>query len=299
MESLLDSSLATRSRRTYTRVWQVFQSIHMATYGIPAYIPLTLDKTAMFVAHLDSANHTRATIWTYVSTVSHSHKLADVDDPTTRFWVRKLIKAAGSGSQCRAARRPITLEILRKITHMAQLSLPSYDASLMRAVFSLCFHECARIVEMVCSNGLATNAILTQNVAIRRREMSITFSFFKHHKGSTPVTRTFQGATSDVCPAQLLRAYALVRPGHWRAPLFVWSNGAQVDAKKVKLCLQSCLLGAGEASAELSPHSFRIGAVSELAEKGASESHLQMMGKWKSNVYMKYLRQTHHMPGPR
>ncbi len=155
----------------------------------------------MFVAHLDSANSTRATIRTYVSALSHTHKLADVDDPTTRFWVQKVIKAAGSGAQGRAPRQPITLEILRKITHMAQLSLPSYDISLMRVVFSLCFHACSRIGEMVSSNGLATHAILAQNVAIRGREVSITFSSFKHHKGSTPVTRTFQGATSDVCPA--------------------------------------------------------------------------------------------------
>ncbi len=212
MESLLDSSLATRSRRTYTRARQVFQSFHMATYGTPASIPLTPDKTAMFVAHLDCSNRTRATIWTYVSALSHSHKLADVDDPTTRFWVWNVIKPAGSRAQCKAPRRPITLEILRKITHLSQLSLLSYDASLMRAVFSLCFHVCARIGEMVCSNGLATHAILAQNVTIRGREVSITFSSFKHHKGSTTVIRTFQGATSDVCPAQLLRAYSLVRP---------------------------------------------------------------------------------------
>ncbi len=101
--------------------------------------------------------------------------------------------------------------------------------------------------------------------AIRGREVSITFSSFKHHKGSTPVTRMFQGATSDVCRAQLLRAYSLVRPGHWMGPLFVWSNDAQVDTKEVRLCFQSCLLGA-----RLSPHSFRIRAVSEAAEKGVS-----------------------------
>ncbi len=158
---------------------------------------------------------------------------------------------------------------------MAQLSLPSYDTSLMRAVFSLCFHACARIGEMVCSNGLATHAILAQNVAIWWREVSITFSSFKHHKGSTPITRMFQGPTSDVCPAHLLRAYTLVRPGHRRGPLFVWSNGAQVDAKEVRLCLQSCLLGAGEASAGLSPHNFRTGAVSEAAEKGADDGKME------------------------
>ncbi len=142
---------------------------------------------------------------------------------------------------------------------MAQLSLPSYEASLMRVIFSLCFHACARIEEMVCSNGIATQAILAQNIAIWGREVSITFSSFKHHKGSTPVTKTFQGATSDVCRAQLLRVYTLVRPGHCRGTLFVWSN----DAKEVSLCLQNCVLGAGEASAGLFPYSFRIGAVSE------------------------------------
>lgn len=62
--------------------------------GVSASLPLTPNQIAMFVAYLDCAGCTRATIHTYVFALSHSHKLADTDDPTTKFWVKKVIEAA-------------------------------------------------------------------------------------------------------------------------------------------------------------------------------------------------------------
>ncbi len=164
----------------------------------------------------------------------------------------------------------------------------------MREVFSLSFYACACIGEMICSNVQAKHAFLAENVIIQEQGVSIAFSSFKHHKGSTPVTKIVQWASPDVCPAKLLRAYALKMEG----PLFVWHNSTQVEAKEIMLCLQSCLLGAGEDTTGLSPHIFHIGAVSEVAGKRASESQLRMMARWKNNAYMKYVCHTHHMPAP-
>ncbi len=43
-------------------------------------------------------------------------------------------------------------------------------------------------------------------------------------------------------------------------------------------------------------HSFRIGAVSEVASRGALEAQLRMMDRWMSNAYMRYVRPSQRMP---
>ncbi len=72
----------------------------------------------------------------------------------------------------------------------------------------------------------------------------------------------------------LQQCYAKHRSGQWTGPMFVWQSGKQVDAMEIRLCLQRCLAMAGEDAVGLLPYSFRIGAVSETADRGASEAQI-------------------------
>ncbi len=113
--------------------------------GVPGTLPLTPDKVAMFVAYMDYVGHARATIRIYMSDINCEHKLADEDDPTAKFWVRKVVDVAGTMASTPRVKRPITLEILKKILWAANLVLADFYASLMRAVCSLALHACAHI----------------------------------------------------------------------------------------------------------------------------------------------------------
>ncbi len=164
------------------------------------------DKVAMFVTYMDSVGHARATIRTYMSALSRKDKLADEEDRT-----KKVVNAAGTRASTPRVKHPIILEKLKKILWAANLVLAEFNASLMRAVFSLAFHVCAHIGEMVSPNDEPQHTILAQNMAIRASEVSVAFMFFKHQKGNAPETRILQGATPDVCPSAMLRHYA--QPG--------------------------------------------------------------------------------------
>ncbi len=50
----------------------------------------------MFVAYMDKLGNAHTMEKTYALALSHAHTMADVDDPTTKFWVRKVINAAGT-----------------------------------------------------------------------------------------------------------------------------------------------------------------------------------------------------------
>ncbi len=166
-------------------------------------MPITPEKVAMFVAYMDSMGHARATIRRYVSALSREHKLVDEDDPIAKFWVRKVVEAAGSKASTPRVKRPITLEILRKILGAAKWVLAEFEASLMKVILiSLAFHACTHIGEMVISNGQPQHAVLAKNLEFRAREVSIIFVSFKHHKGNAPETRIMGGGQAQMYALQ-------------------------------------------------------------------------------------------------
>ncbi len=166
VNTMMGKSLAANSKRTYDRAWKTFQTFHQATFGRPGNLPVTPNVMAMFVAYMDKSGHACMTERTYASALSHAHKIVDVEDPKTKFWVRKVMDAAGSQAKATPTRRTITMEILGMIIKAAQLAMRWYDAYLMRAIFSLAFHACARIGEMVSSNGQPQHAVQAQKVKL-------------------------------------------------------------------------------------------------------------------------------------
>ncbi len=133
----------------------------------------------------------------------------------------------------------------------------------MRTIFYMVFHACARIGEMVCSNGQPQHAIFAQNVVVVPGQVAVTFISFKHYRCGAPVIRVLQAASKEVCSSRLLMEYAAVRQGSWTEPLFMWRSGMPVEASEVRLSLRRCLEREGEETTGLTPHSFHIGSVSE------------------------------------
>ncbi len=125
--TLLDGSLATNLRKRYDRAWPVFYGFHRGVYGIPGAMPIIPEKVAMFVAYMDPVGHARAMIRTYVSALSHEHKLVDEDDMTAKIWVRKLkvVDAAGSRVYTTKVKHPITLEISKRFSGQPIMSWQS------------------------------------------------------------------------------------------------------------------------------------------------------------------------------
>ncbi len=136
-----------------------------------------------------------------------------MDDPTTKFWVKKVIDAAGLQAVTSIPCKPITLWILHKLVTTAWWDVQDYEASLTRAIFSMAFHACARIGEVMCSNGQPQHVILAQNVVIGTGQLEVTFISFKLHggcpshqsvarsqRGSMPGQTAVRVSALDQCP---------------------------------------------------------------------------------------------------
>ena len=88
---------------------------------------------------------------------------------------------------------------------------------------------------------------------------------------------------SEICPVNAFLEYASVRP-QVSGPAFVFADGSFLTRNCLSAILSSCF-----PSVSLNTHSFRIGGASTAASIGIPDSAIQILGRWSSNAYKRYL----------
>ncbi len=106
----------------------------------------------LFIAYMFQHQYAASTANTYVSALGYCHRLAGVHDPTKVFWVIEMLKGYGKLGSRVDTRLPITLPILRNITHQTSVLCSSqYRAYLFKAMCNTAFFAFLRIGEItVC-----------------------------------------------------------------------------------------------------------------------------------------------------
>ena len=92
-----------------------------------------------------------------------------------------------------------------------------------------------------------------------------------------------------ICPVQLILSYVSLR-GHSLGPLFCWPNGKAIPRTFFIAQLNAALTFNNLDSSVYKVHSFCIGAASWAAAKGFSDSQICLLGRWKSNAFLRYIR---------
>ena len=87
------------------------------------------------------------------------------------------------------------------------------------------------------------------------------------------------------CPVQALRRY-LARRGTQPGPLFIYQNGSFITRARVRDLLVKCLPDIPN----VNTHSFRRGGASALSDAGVEGHVIQILGRWKSDAYTKYIQ---------
>ena len=100
----------------------------------------------------------------------------------------------------------------------------------------------------------------------------------------------FLGRTSSsLCPVKAMIAYLPTR-GPTPGPLFVFQNGTVLSRSRLVSAIRTCLSAAGMEEGAYCGHSFRIGAATTAAKKGVEASTIQVLGRWQSSAYLRYVR---------
>ena len=100
----------------------------------------------------------------------------------------------------------------------------------------------------------------------------------------------FLGKTaSPICPVMAMVAYLAAR-GNPPGPLFLYEDGSPLSRPRLVAAVRSCLRAGGVREELYLGHSFRIGAATTAATKGIEDSMIEVLGRWQSSAYLRYVR---------
>ena len=133
MDSLIKLSMSTNSWKTHKTAVDSFNCFRIS-YGVDDILPAPIDHIARFIAYLSHKGLAASTVSTYISGLSHAHKINDVIDNTKSFIISKLLEGLRRKySQRPDARTPISRDMLKRIIR----SLQTICSSLYNACFFL------------------------------------------------------------------------------------------------------------------------------------------------------------------
>ena len=96
----------------------------------------------------------------------------------------------------------------------------------------------------------------------------------------------------DVCPVAAVLNYIVLR-GSAPGPFFTTPDG-QALAKQVFVAeVRKVLVAKGLPADQYAGHSFRIGAATSAALAGVEDSTIQLLGRWQSAAFLRYIRTPH------
>ena len=91
-----------------------------------------------------------------------------------------------------------------------------------------------------------------------------------------------------ICPVKSLLAYLAVR-GPEPSPLFVICDGSPLSRRCLVAAIRGALAASGVDVSLFNGHSFRIGAATTAAVCGLEDSLIQVLGRWKSSAFTRYI----------
>jgi hypothetical protein len=105
---------------------------------------------------------------------------------------------------------------------------------------------------------------------------------------------------SDLCPVAAILAYIAAR-GNRQGPFFLTGTGTPLTKPNFIADLRRVLAAAGLPQDDYAGHSFRIGAATSAALAGVEDSTIQLLGRWQSSAFLRYVRtppgETPQFPG--
>lgn len=307
LQQLLKNMLSKQSWKIYQRAWTTYNQL-INGQANASKLPISKLSVALFIAALDLAGYAARTITTYMSAISYAHKLGGWPDPCDAFLIKKLLDAIQKKNTSTLPKLPITLNLLHEILDVVYNSFPLYKATTYAALFSLAFHLCARVGELTMSNGVKENIICVDQVKLGWKgdkpiRIIVEFQSYKHKKQDSQVVRTVPATGGKYCPVRLLVEYLKVRQQSQGFPvtqkpkeLFLSEKGSVMRSTEVMTVLRSCLHTLGREVQRYGTHSFRIGSATQAAVQGASDAELRMLGRWRSNAFLTYIRPLSYKP---
>lgn len=131
------------------------------TYTMTDVWPVPLEDLCKFMAYLFQTNNlSHSSIKCYLSGISFFSRVNDIEDPTQKFVIKKILEGIKrSKPKIQDTRLPITKELL-VLRILSFLCVSQYERKLFSAAFSVAYHGLLRVGE-IAVNGIHSRHVMS------------------------------------------------------------------------------------------------------------------------------------------
>ena len=246
-----------------------------------------------------------STIKSYVSAIKKTLIMDGYDWDDKLVLVRSLARACKIINDKVRTHLPIHCNLLEMLlfetTRYFTAKNQWYLEVLYKAMFATCYYGMMRVSEVTASPHVL-KAKDVHIVSNKNKLLLILYSSKTHDKSSQPqkikITSNREERSGNYierhfCRFVLLREYLHIRGNYVEDddPFFVFRDGSPVSAAQCRSVLNTLIKRIGLDCKLYGMHSFRIGRTTDLVKYKYSIDEIKLMGRWKSNVVFRYIRQ--------
>ena len=297
---MLDNTIAASSKASYVSGYKQFISFAtLSGFNIHSS-HLSIQLILRFIAFCHGIRKVQSrTIRSYLSAIRLFRIQAGFKDPflddhgSVFPQIGMILRATRRVfPKCEQQRKPLTLDLLIKLVDELHKGVFNpYIDSLMLAALTTAFWGFFRSGELFPNHFSPHLNITVDDVRIEDELAVIHLKASKTDVERRGVDiRLFRTRTS-VCAVTSLTTFLCLRPtNRSNSPLFCLSNGQHFTRRTFVSNLKHLLVRSGISPTFYSGHSLRIGAATSAAAAGIPDHLIQVLGRWSSLSYLRYIR---------
>ena len=267
--------------------------------------PVTEGLLCSFAAFMADAGLAPQTVKSYLAALRNTQLSLGLPDPREQSSLPVLRRVLAGISRSRLGRGqpsrvrlPITATVLRNIKQELDRSAHP-ERLVLWAVCCTAFFGFFRLGELLLTKRSDFNPRLHLSwgdMAVDTRQAPTMLRFRLKQSKTDPFGRgadVVLGRTGcGLCPVAAVLTYAAAR-GSKPGPFFVTSDARALIKQEFVCEIRKVLLRLGLPDNEYAGHSFRIGAATSAAMAGVEDSTIQLLGRWQSAAFLRYIRTPH------
>ena len=271
-------------------------------YNITNTFPVTEHLLCCFAAYMADEGLSPQTGKTYMAGVRNMQLSLGLPDPRDQSSLPILKRVQIGIARVRLQKRtphkirlPITTPLLRCIKH--SLDSSGHPNKLMLwAVSCTAFFSFFRLGEWLLDSQSAFNQTIhltwgdvAVNDPANPTMLRIRLKQSKTDQLGSGADIILGRTNTDICPVAALLGYISTR-GDRPGPFFMDSSAKPLVTSSFIAEVRKILVVLGLPQDHYAGHSFRIGAATSAALAGMEDSSIQLMGRWQSAAFLRYVR---------
>ena len=257
----------------------------MSVFGITWRDATSAHLTDYITFLMDTSDLSAATIRSRISAISHYYKLKLNFNPGQSYASELLLKSLHKRCGTRKL-LPITKDVLQRLLRVLYTYDSRYLTHMFYVMYTFLYLLALRISELVQYSHKFNHSLNLQDVSLNNNKLLILVKSGKHN--TSPMSYELD------CYPRLFWHYTqfLRLRGDMDGTLFRFRDNSPVSRTFFTKQLKEDIEAIGLDSTLYNSHSFRAGRTSDLALEGVSDRQIALIGRWRSDAFREYIRQT-------